>query len=138
MWLDGVERKYIEEVGAMNVMFKIKGKIVTPKLTGSILPGITRKSCIEILREWGYKVSDRLISVDELIGAAENGTLEEAWGTGTAAVISPIGHLVYKDVDHIVADNKIGELAQRLYNELTGIQWGKVEDKRDWCYRVKI
>ena len=138
LWLDGVERKYIEEVGAMNVMFKINGEIITPMLTGSVLPGITRKSCLEILKEWGYKVSERLISVDELIAAAENGTLEEAWGTGTAAVISPIGHLVYKDVDHVVAGDKIGELAQRLYDELTGIQWGKVEDKRDWCYRVKI
>lgn len=138
LWLDGVERKYIEEVGAMNVMFKINGEIVTPKLTGSVLPGITRKSCLEILKEWGYKVTERLISVDELIGAAENGTLEEAWGTGTAAVISPIGHLYYKDVDHVVADNKIGELAQRLYDELTGIQWGKNPDKRGWCYKVKI
>ena len=138
LWLDGVERKYIEEVGAMNVMFKINGEIVTPMLTGSVLPGITRKSCLEILKEWGYKVSERLISVDELISAAENGTLEEAWGTGTAAVISPIGHLVYKDVDHVVAGDKIGDLAQRLYDELTGIQWGKVEDKRAWCYKVKI
>ena len=138
LWLDGVERKYIEEVGAMNVMFKINGEIITPMLTGSVLPGITRKSCIDILREWGYKVSERLISVDELIEAAENGTLEEAWGTGTAAVISPIGHLVYKDVDHVVAKNKIGALAQKLYNELTGIQWGKVEDKRGWCYKVKM
>jgi len=137
LWLDGVERKYIEEVGAMNVMFKINGEIITPMLTGSVLPGITRKSCIEILREWGYKVTERLISVDELIGAAKDGTLEEAWGTGTAAVISPIGHLVYQDVDHVVADNKIGELAQRLYNELTGIQWGRVEDKRGWCVKVE-
>ena len=138
LWLDGVERKYIEEVGAMNVMFKINGEIITPMLTGSVLPGITRKSCLEILKEWGYKVSERLISVDELISAAESGTLEEAWGTGTAAVISPIGHLVYKDVDHGVAGDKIGELAQRLYDELTGIQWGKVADKRDWCYKVKM
>ena len=138
LWLDGVERKYIEEVGAMNVMFKINGEIITPMLTGSVLPGITRKSCLEILKEWGYKVSERLISVDELISAAESGTLEEAWGTGTAAVISPIGHLVYKDVDHVVAGDKIGELAQRLYDELTGIQWGKVADKRDWCYKVKM
>ena len=138
LWLDGVERKYIEEVGAMNVMFKINGEIVTPELTGSVLPGITRKSCIEILREWGYKVTERLISVDELIGAAENGTLEEAWGTGTAAVISPIGHLVYKDVDHVVANNEIVKLAQKLYDELTGIQWGKNPDKRGWCYKVKV
>ena len=138
LWLDGVERKYIEEVGAMNVMFKINGEIITPMLTGSVLPGITRKSCLEILKEWGYKVTERLISVDELIEAAANGTLEEAWGTGTAAVISPIGHLVYKDVDYTVADNKIGELAQRLYNELTGIQWGKNPDKRGWCYKVEM
>ena len=138
LWLDGVERKYIEEVGAMNVMFKINGEIITPELTGSVLPGITRKSCIQILREWGYKVSERLISVDELIEAAQNGTLEEAWGTGTAAVISPIGHLYYKDVDYEVAGNKIGQLAQRLYDELTGIQWGVKPDKRSWCYKVKI
>ena len=138
LWLDGVERKYIEEVGAMNVMFKINGEIVTPELTGSVLPGITRKSCLEILKEWGYKVTERLISVDELMEAAENGALEEAWGTGTAAVISPIGHLYYKGKDHVVANNEIGELAQRLYDELTGIQWGKKADKRGWCYKVNI
>ena len=95
LWLDGVERKYIEEVGSMNVMFKIAGKIVTPALTGSVLPGITRKSCIELLRSWGYEVEERLLSVGELIGAAEDRTLEEAWGTGTAAVVSPIGTLAY-------------------------------------------
>lgn len=137
LWLDGVERKYIEEVGAMNVMFKINGEIVTPKLTGSVLPGITRKSCIEILRDWGYTVNERLLSVDELISAAESGALEEAWGTGTAAVVSPIGHLCYKDKDHIVSGNKIGELTQKLYDELTCIQWGKKEDARGWCYKVK-
>ena len=137
LWLDGVERKYIEEVGAMNVMFKINGEIVTPKLTGSVLPGITRKSSIEILREWGYTVSERLISVDELITAAQDGSLEEAWGTGTAAVISPIGHLFYKDVDYTISNNQIGELTQKLYDELTGIQWGKKPDKRNWCYKVK-
>ena len=138
LWLDGVERKYIEEVGAMNVMFKINGEIVTPALTGSVLPGITRKSSLEILKEWGYKVTERLVSVDELMEAAENGTLEEAWGTGTAAVISPIGHLFYKEKDHVVSENKIGELTQKLYDELTGIQWGKNPDKRGWCYRVKV
>ena len=138
LWLDGVERKYIEEVGAMNVMFKINGEIITPKLTGSVLPGITRKSCLEILKEWGYKVTERLISVGELIEAAENGTLEEAWGTGTAAVISPIGHLYYLGKDYTVAGNKIGELAQRLYDELTGIQWGKRPDERGWCYKVEL
>ena len=138
LWLDGVERKYIEEVGAMNVMFKIDGEIVTPELTGSVLPGITRKSCLEILKEWGYKVSERLISVDELLDAAENGKLEEAWGTGTAAVVSPIGHLFYKGVDHVVSNNEIGALTQKLYDELTGIQWGKKEDTRNWIYKVKV
>lgn len=138
LWLDGVERKYIEEVGSMNVMFEIGDEIVTPKLTGSVLPGITRKSCIEILKGWGYTVSERLLSVDELIAAAESGNLKEAWGTGTAAVVSPIGHLCYRDKDHIVSGNKIGALTQRLYDELTGIQWGKKEDKRGWCYKVKV
>ncbi len=138
LWLDGVERKYIEEVGAMNVMFKINGEIVTPKLTGSVLPGITRKSCIEILKDWGYKVSERLISVDELLQAVENGELEEAWGTGTAAVVSPIGHLFYNGKDYTVSNNEIGELTQKLYDELTGIQWAKKPDERNWCLKVKI
>ncbi|MBQ6980224.1 MAG: branched-chain amino acid aminotransferase [Clostridia bacterium] len=138
LWLDGVERKYIEEVGSMNVMFKIDGEVVTPALTGSVLPGITRKSIIEILKEKGYKVSERLISVDELAEAAENGKLEEAWGTGTAAVVSPIGHLYYKGKDYEVSGNKIGRLTQELYDELTGIQWGRIKDERNWCYKVKI
>ncbi len=136
LWLDGVHRKYIEEVGAMNVMFKIGGKIITPALTGSVLPGITRKSCVELLKDWGYTVEERAFSVDELFEAAENGTLEEAWGTGTAAVVSPIGHLFYKGKKYTVADNKIGELTQKLYDELTGIQWGKVADKYGWTDEV--
>ena len=138
LWLDGVERKYIEEVGSMNVMFKIDGEVVTPALTGSVLPGITRKSIIEILKEKGYKVSERLISVDELAAAAESSKLEEAWGTGTAAVVSPIGHLYYKGKDYEVSGNKIGKLTQELYDELTGIQWGRIKDERNWCYKVKI
>ena len=138
LWLDGVERKYIEEVGSMNVMFKIDGEVITPALTGSVLPGITRKSIIEILKEKGYKVSERLISVDELAAAAESGKLEEAWGTGTAAVVSPIGHLYYKGKDYEVSGNKIGTLTQELYDELTGIQWGRIKDERGWCYKVKI
>ena len=136
LWLDGVERKYIEEVGAMNVMFKINGKIVTPMLSGSILPGITRKSCIELLKSWGYDVEERLISVDELFEAAENGSLEEAWGTGTAAVVSPIGQLFYKGKAYVVSNNEIGETTQKLYDNLTGIQWGKVKDENGWSYVV--
>ena len=138
LWLDGVYRKYIEEVGSMNVMFKIKGKIVTPKLTGSVLPGITRKSCIEILKDWGYEVEERLLSVDELVKAAKKGKLEEAWGTGTAAVVSPIGHIFYEGKDYVVSNDKIGALTQRLYDELTGIQWGRKPDSKNWCYTVKV
>lgn len=136
LWLDGVERKYIEEVGAMNVMFKINGEIVTPKLTGSILPGITRKSCIEVLKDEGYKVSERLLSIDELVEAMENGTLEEAWGCGTAAVVSPIGHLYYDGKTYTINNNQIGEVTQNLYNKLTGIQWGKIEDKYKWTVEI--
>lgn len=137
LWLDGVERKYIEEVGAMNVMFKIAGEVVTPMLSGSILPGITRKSIIELLRSEGVKVSERLLSIDELEKAMENGTLEEAWGCGTAAVVSPIGELCYKDVKYPVNGGKIGTLTQHLYDTLTGIQWGKCEDKLGWIVEVK-
>lgn len=136
LWLDGVERKYIEEVGAMNVMFKIAGEVVTPALTGSILPGITRKSCIEVLKDSGLKVSERLLSVDELVEALENGTLEEAWGCGTAAVVSPIGQLFYNGKTYTVNENKIGEATQMLYDKLTGIQWGKTEDKYGWTMEI--
>lgn len=136
LWLDGVERKYIEEVGAMNVMFKIDGEIVTPALTGSILPGITRKSCLEILRNEGYKVSERLISVDELLEACENGRLEEAWGCGTAAVVSPIGHLSFDDKVYIVNKSQIGKVTQHLYDVITGIQYGTKEDTYGWITKI--
>lgn len=132
LWLDGIHQKYIEEVGSMNVMFKIAGKIVTPELSGSVLPGITRKSCLELVREWGYEVEERAISINELIEAAENGDLEEAWGTGTAAVVSPIGEICYEEKSHIVGGNKIGEVTQKLYDTITSIQWGKAEDTRNW------
>lgn len=137
LWLDGVERKYIEEVGAMNVMFKINGEIVTPMLSGSILPGITRKSIIELLKSEGYKVSERLLSVDELEKALNDGVLEEAWGCGTAAVVSPIGELFFKDKKYIINDGKIGQITQHLYDTITGIQWGKIADKFDWTYPIK-
>lgn len=136
LWLDGVERKYIEEVGSMNVMFKINGKIITPALLGSVLPGITRKSCIEILKDWGYEVEERKISVDELIAAAKNGTLEEAWGTGTAAVVSPIGEISYAGETYTIGNFQIGEVTQKLYDTLTGIQWGKIDDPYGWVVPV--
>ena len=136
LWLDGVERKYIEEVGAMNVMFRIGDEIVTPALSGSILPGITRKSCIEVLRDMGYRVSERLLSLDELLGAMKDGSLKEAWGCGTAAVVSPIGKLAYGDNEYVVDNGGIGEITQKLYDILTGIQWGKTEDPYGWVLKL--
>ena len=136
LWLDGVHRKYIEEVGAMNVMFKVNGKILTPDLNGSVLDGITRRSCIQLLKDWGYEVEERRISAEELFEAAENGTLEEAWGTGTAAVVSPIGELAEGDKKVTISGNKIGPVTQRLYDELTGIQWGRVADPHGWTMKV--
>ena len=137
LWLDGVHRKYIEEVGSMNVMFKIDGAIVTPELTGSVLPGITRKSCLELLRDWGYTVEERLITAQELFDAAQAGKLEEAWGTGTAAVVSPIGLLAWEDRKETVSGGKIGELTQKLYDTLTGIQWGTEPDPYGWITPVE-
>ena len=137
LWLDGVERKYIEEVGAMNVFFVLGDEVVTPALQGSILPGITRKSVIELLNSWGYKVSERRLSVDELLEAYKKGNFTEMFGSGTAAVISPVGLLRYKDIDMKLSDGKIGELSQRLYDELTGIQWGKRPDLFGWTMKVE-
>ena len=136
LWLDGVERKYIEEVGAMNIFFVIGDEVVTPELSGSILEGITRKSAIQILQEWGIKVSERKISIDEVIDAGKKGLLKEAFGTGTAAVISPVGLLRYEDTDIVVNNNEIGPIVRKLYDELTGIQWGKVSDKLGWTLLV--
>lgn len=136
LWLDGVERKYIEEVGAMNIFFKINGKIVTPMLTGSILPGITRNSTIELCKKFGFEVEERRISVDELMDAAKSGALEECFGTGTAAVISPVGKLRCGSDVIVIGDNKIGEVSQKLYDTLTGIQWGKIDDPFGWRITV--
>ena len=137
LWLDGVERKYIEEVGAMNVMFKINGEVVTPALLGSILPGITRKSCLEILKKEGIKATERLLSLEELTKAVENGTLEEAWGCGTAAVISPIGLIEVNGKKYEINNGKIGPVSQMLYDKITGIQTGKVKDEFNWIVEVK-
>lgn len=136
LWLDGVENKYIEEVGAMNVFFQIGDEIITPELTGSLLPGITRKSVIELARSWGLKVTERRISIDELIEAGENGTLKEGFGSGTAAVVSPIGEVKYKDKIITINNGEIGKNTQRIYDELTGIQFGKTEDKFGWIVPV--
>ncbi|MBP3368300.1 MAG: aminotransferase class IV, partial [Clostridia bacterium] len=137
LWLDGIHRKYIDEVGAMNVFFVIDGVVITPDLTdGNILPGVTRASCIELLRKWGIPVEERKLSIDEVEEAYKNGKLNEAFGTGTAAVISPIGELYDEGYKMIINNNEIGQIAQKLYNELTGIQWGKVEDEMNWIVKV--
>ena len=136
LWLDGVHRKYIEEVGSMNVMFKIGGAVITPELTGSVLPGITRKSCLELIRSWGIPVEERLISAEELFDAAESGQLEEAFGSGTAAVVSPIGEMGWGERHVVVNGGAIGPLTQKLYDTLTGIQWGAQPDPFGWVVKL--
>ncbi len=137
LWLDGVHRQYVEEVGSMNVMFKIDGKIITAPTDGTVLPGVTRNSIIALLKDFGYEVEERHLDINELMEAGKNGTLEEAWGTGTAAVISPIGELYYKGDKVVINDFKTGELTHKLYDTLTGIQWGDLEDKFNWVHEVK-
>lgn len=137
LWLDGVEKKYIEEVGSMNVFFILGDEVVTPALVGSILGGITRMSIVELLRSKGYTVNERRLSIDELVQAYKDGKLKEAFGTGTAAVISPIGWLKYGDLEMTVNDGKIGEVSQMLYDTLTGIQWGRIPDTMGWIQTVE-
>ena len=136
LWLDGVEQKYVEEVGSMNIFFVIDGEVITPLLTGSVLPGITRKSALEICKQKGYKVSERRISIEEVAKAYDEGKLDEVFGTGTAAVISPVGHLKWGDKVMTINDNKIGPVSQMLYDTLTGIQWGKIEDTNNWIVKI--
>ena len=136
LWLDGVERKYVEEVGSMNIFFKIDGKVVTPALNGSILPGITRDSVMTLCRGWGFTVEERPLSIDELVAAQKSGALEEIFGTGTAAVITPVGKLRYKDEVMSIAGGEVGPLSKRLYDTVTGIQRGELEDAYGWRVMV--
>ncbi len=136
LWLDGIERKYIEEVGAMNIFFKINGTVVTPELNGSILPGVTRDSVLQLCKEWGLPTEERRISIDEIFEAYNKGILEEVWGTGTAAVISPVGQLRWEDHIMPVQDGGIGEISQKLYDTITGIQLGKMKDNHNWTIEV--
>ncbi|MNO60286.1 Branched-chain-amino-acid aminotransferase 2 [compost metagenome] len=137
LWLDGIENKYIEEVGSMNVFFKINGEVVTPELSGSILAGITRDSVIAMLRSWGVSVTERKISIEELFEAHRKGQLEEAFGTGTAAVISPIGSMKWEEQQIEIAGGQIGESARKLYDSITGIQRGTLDDPFGWRHIVK-
>ncbi|MCI8895153.1 MAG: branched-chain amino acid aminotransferase [Lachnospiraceae bacterium] len=136
LWLDGVERRYVEEVGTMNIMFKIEGEIYTAPIEGTVLPGVTRDSIIRILKDWGYKVHETRLSVDDLMKAGHEGRLEEAFGTGTAAVVSPVGEFVYREDSVVVNEFRTGELTRKLYDYLTGIQWGKEEDPYGWTVKV--
>ncbi|MEH7352558.1 branched-chain amino acid aminotransferase [Neobacillus drentensis] len=136
LWLDAKDNKYVEEVGSMNIFFKINGVVVTPRLNGSILPGVTRDSVIELLKYWNIPVREAKISIEEVFAAHERGELEEVFGAGTAAVISPVGELNWEDRTITINDNKIGQLSQRIYNEMTGIQLGKKEDPFNWIVKV--
>jgi branched-chain amino acid aminotransferase len=136
LWLDGVHRKYIDEVGTMNIMVKIAGEVITPALGGTILPGVTRDSALTLLRDWGAKVSERQISIDEVVAAHKAGTLEEVFGTGTAAVISPVGELCYKGHRMVVGGGKIGPTTQKLYDAIVGIQYGTAPDPHGWTLEV--
>ena len=137
LWLDGIEHKYVDEVGAMNVFFVIDGEVITPKLEGNILPGVTRASVIDLLKSKGYKVTERRIAIAEVWDAYNAGKLDEMFGTGTAAVISPVGHLDWHDKKMTINNNEIGKISQMLYDELTGIQWGDKPDTFGWTVKVK-
>lgn len=137
LWLDAVELKYIEEVGTMNIFVTLKDEVVTPKLTGGILRGITRASVLELLKEWGINYSERLISIDEAFEAHEKNALKGIFGTGTAAVISSVGVLKYKDKEIRINDMQPGELDVRLFNEITSIQRGKIPDRHGWLVPVE-
>jgi branched-chain amino acid aminotransferase len=134
LWLDGIEKRYVEEVGTMNMAFVIDNEMITPPLEGTILPGVTRDSVIHLARNWGIKVSERRISIDELFDASKKGKLNECFGTGTAAVISPVGEIHHEEKMIVINENKIGPLARRLYDEITGIQYGEKPDPFGWTY----
>ncbi|MBN2645732.1 MAG: branched-chain amino acid aminotransferase [Desulfuromonadaceae bacterium] len=132
LWLDGIERKYVEEVGSMNICFLYDGKIVTSPLKGTILNGITRRSILTLVKEMGYEIEERALTIDEILDGAESGRLVEAFGTGTAAVVSPVGQLTYRDRTVQLGNNQAGELTMKLYDTLTGIQYGRLPDAHNW------
>jgi branched-chain amino acid aminotransferase len=137
LWLDGVQHRYLDEVGTMNIMVKIGDEIVTPPLNGAILPGVTRDSILTLMRDWGLKVSERPIAIDEVFAAADQGTLAEMWGTGTAAVVSPVGELGFRDKKIQINGGKTGPLTQKLYDAIVAIQYGETNDPHGWTQVVK-
>jgi branched-chain amino acid aminotransferase len=136
LWLDAVENRFIEEVGTMNIAFVIDGTLVTPPLDGSILGGVTRDTVILLANEWGLPVKEERISIDQIFSHNEAGRLTEVFGTGTAAVISPVGWIEHNDRKITINDGKIGEFSQRFYDEITGIQYGERPDRFGWCRRI--
>jgi branched-chain amino acid aminotransferase len=136
LWLDAVERRYVEEVGTSNIFFLINNELITPPLEGSILPGITRDSVLQLARDWGYQVSERRITIDEVVAAGKDGSLKESFGTGTAAVISPVGELCYREQHVKINGGATGALAKRLFEELQAIQFGYLDDAHKWRVRV--
>lgn len=133
LWLDGKEHRYVEECGTMNIFFRFDDELVTPDLDGSILRGLTRDCVMTLAKEWGYTVSERKVPIEEVMEGAKNGTLKEAFGTGTAAIISPVGKIRHDAEVVTVGDGAAGELSQRLFAELSAIRHGGIEDTHNWC-----
>ena len=136
LWLDGIEKKYVEEVGARNIFFMIDGKVYTAACVGTVLPGVTRRSCIELLKDWGYEVIEGKLAIADIMKAGHEGRLNEVFGTGTAAVVSPVKELDWKGDQVFISEGKIGPVTQRLYDTMTGIQWGKLPDEKGWIQVV--
>ena len=137
LWLDAKERKYIEEVGTSNIFFLIDDELVTPPLEGTILGGITRDSVIHLAKQWGYKVTERKIAIDEVIEANKNNSLSEVFASGTAAVISPVGEFCYQSENYIINNSQTGQLAKKLFDTMMAIQYGQIEDENNWSYRIE-
>lgn len=137
LWLDAVEKRYVEEVGTMNIFFRINDELITPPLSGSILAGVTRDSVIQLAKHWGIPVRERPITIDEVIGSIKSGTMIEIFGTGTAAVVSPVGEISFKGQSYVVQNGGVGEWSQKFYDEIIGIQYGEKEDRFGWTVEIK-
>lgn len=136
LWLDGVELKNVEEVGSMNIFFVIDDEIITPRLNGSILPGITRDSVIALAKSWGMNVTERKISIEEIFNAHDAGRLKEVFGSGTAAVISPVGQIKFRNKEIVIAEGKVGPIAAKLFKGVTDIQYGRADDPMGWLVKI--
>ncbi|MHA1206957.1 MAG: aminotransferase class IV, partial [Candidatus Hodarchaeales archaeon] len=136
-WLDAIHKKYVEEVGAMNIFFVYNDTLYTAPLdSGTILSGITRKSVIQLAKDFGYSFKEKALSMEEIVEGAKNGSLQECFGAGTAASIAPVGCLHYQGKEHIINDFQIGKISQKIYDKLISIQYGMIEDPYDWIVSV--